>query len=363
MPVFGSAQWLLPSNQPHTPNLVPLTPADHVHLSNSISNLPPLASHTKSGTVVANFIMAIVLGNVCNAISPAAHGCVPPPQHNLSPTCYNPCSSNSNLSSWKQVSNFSCDDAILGPGNTVDQMTSLFSSTSVCNTPADILEHCEGLEELLQVDGADDCLPPPGDVGGTLGSSVSETNPSLCSPNGNKDFNNYVDVNPNIGPLTKNHDLPVINSSKSVAIIPAPTLLCTNVRSAFPKADSITTEILEEGIDLAFLTEIWMDSSNPLHSNKLERLFEVHGLESATTPRRGRRGGGVAIILNTAGNYTMKRLQVNVATGRNSLETIWVLVTSKVPGGKYKHYICCCVYSPPNSRINDALVHHLQFNL
>ena len=139
--------------------------------------------------------------------------------------------------------------------------------------------------------------------------------------------------------------------------------MCTNVRAAFSKIESITSEIKEESIDAAFLTEMWLDSSNPLHSNRLERLFELEGLQTIATPRRGRRGGGVAIVLNTAGNFEMKKLHVNVACVKNSIETVWALLTPKTPGGPFKQYICCCLYSPPNSKLNETLLHHIQFNI
>ena len=142
-----------------------------------------------------------------------------------------------------------------------------------------------------------------------------------------------------------------------------PTIMSTNVRSAFLKLDSIATEIVEEKVDIAFLTEIWLDSDNHLQSNRLERLFELGGLETFATPRLGKKGGGVAIVVNTAGKYAAKKLHVNTATGRNSLETVWILLSPKQPGGLYKHFICCCLYSPPNTKLNDALVAHVQYNV
>ena len=68
-------------------------------------------------------------------------------------------------------------------------------------------------------------------------------------------------------------------------------------------------------------------------------------------------------MFNTTGGFVMKKLHVNVACGKNSLETVWALLTPKSPGGKYKHYICCCLYSTPKSKLNEALLHHIQFNV
>ena len=72
-------------------------------------------------------------------------------------------------------------------------------------------------------------------------------------------------------------------------------LLCTNVISAFPKMQSICDEIPERGATISFLTEIWQDINNPMHSNQLERALQLQGIEIINTPRRGRKGGGVAI--------------------------------------------------------------------
>ena len=80
--------------------------------------------------------------------------------------------------------------------------------------------------------------------------------------NANKDFINYVRVNP------KDNE-----PCQSV-----PVLMCTNVRSAFPKIGAICHAIIEENIDICILSEIWMDSTNPLHVNAIDRELEINGL-------------------------------------------------------------------------------------
>ena len=141
-----------------------------------------------------------------------------------------------------------------------------------------------------------------------------------------------------------------------------PTLLCINVRSAFPKLQSICDEILEREATISFLTEIWQDINNPMHSNQLERALQLQGIEIITNPRRGRRGGGVAIALNIRHEYQMTKLQVNCTSGKGSLEAVWALIRPKTPGDAYKAYICCSFYAHPNSKINPVLLEHLQYN-
>ena len=58
--------------------------------------------------------------------------------------------------------------------------------------------------------------------------------------------------------------------------------MCTNVRAAFSKLESIATEILEENLDISFLTEIWLNENNSLHANQLDRMFEMKGLETTS---------------------------------------------------------------------------------
>ena len=64
-----------------------------------------------------------------------------------------------------------------------------------------------------------------------------------------------------------------------------------------------------------------MDSTNPLHVNAIDRELEINGLEYITTARRNKRGGGVAVVVNKAKGYSVKKLHVNNAAGKGALET------------------------------------------
>ena len=81
---------------------------------------------------------------------------------------------------------------------------------------------------------------------------------------------------------------------------------------------SICDEILEREATISFLTEIWKDINNPMHSNQLERALQLQGIEMG--------GGGVAIALNTRHEYQMTKLQVNCTSGKGSLEAVWALI-------------------------------------
>ena len=140
-------------------------------------------------------------------------------------------------------------------------------------------------------------------------------------------------------------------------------LLSTNVRSLFPKLDSLCATLTEEGVCIGFISEIWMSELNPLHSQQLERKLHLHGFEFIANPRLNKRGGGVAIVVNLNKGYTVKKLEVNCSMGGNRLEVVWALVTPPQPVGQYKTFICASFYSPPRSRLNDRLLEHLDHNI
>ena len=122
--------------------------------------------------------------------------------------------------------------------------------------------------KLTQVDGAADQADTPGDECPNSSDNVRLSN---------KDFNNY------------------------------PILLTTNVRSIFPKLDSLCAQLEDQSVDIGFITEIWMNENNPLHTSQLDRKLHMAHFDFATNARQARRGGGVAIVVNLAKGYSMKR--------------------------------------------------------
>ena len=119
----------------------------------------------------------------------------------------------------------------------------------------------------------------------------------------------------------------------------------------------------EESVDISFVTELWMVQSNPLHIRELERRSNLNNIDFVCNARVARRGGGVAVAVNTARGYNVKKLQVNCTSGDSRLEIVWCYVIPPKPVDNIKGFICVCLYSPPRSRLNDQLLEHLQFNL
>ena len=90
-----------------------------------------------------------------------------------------------------------------------------------------------------------------------------------------------------------------------------PTVLSTNVRSVFPKLDCLCTTLNEEEVDIGFISEMQMSTSNPLHMQQLDRKLNLEGYEFVAIARLDRKGGGVAIVDNLNQGYSIKRLHVN----------------------------------------------------
>ena len=52
-----------------------------------------------------------------------------------------------------------------------------------------------------------------------------------------------------------------------------PTVASYNLRSLIPKINNFKDDILEHGIDCAFLSEMWENSDNEKHQYELEKLL------------------------------------------------------------------------------------------
>ena len=64
-----------------------------------------------------------------------------------------------------------------------------------------------------------------------------------------------------------------------------PIIATYNMRSLMPKIESLKTDIIERGIDIAFLQEIWENEKKESHSLKVENMFELLGLHYYSNPR------------------------------------------------------------------------------
>ena len=115
----------------------------------------------------------------------------------------------------------------------------------------------------------------------------------------------------------------------------------------------------ERDIDVAFLSEVWERSENKKHQYKIEEMLELRGIHYISTPRPGRRGGGVGIAARK-NRFILKKL--NIAIPRK-LEVVWGLLRPKIVTGKITIIIVCTFYSPPGSHKKNALIDHLTSTL
>ena len=91
----------------------------------------------------------------------------------------------------------------------------------------------------------------------------------------------------------------------------------------------LVDEILEMNMHLALHSEIWEDSDNILHSNKVEEALDIHGIQYISTPRKNKRGGGAAITLISDSPFYLTKLDASVPPGEENLEVCWGLLKPK----------------------------------
>ena len=84
--------------------------------------------------------------------------------------------------------------------------------------------------------------------------------------------------NSQFGPISLNVD-------KITAALSLPKIATFNLRSLFPKINSLKTDIVERAIDVSFLQEIWEQSESEAFQFEIEKMLEVEGLQYISTPR------------------------------------------------------------------------------
>ena len=151
----------------------------------------------------------------------------------------------------------------------------------------------------------------------------------------------------------------VQKQDKITAALSLPTVATYNLRSFFPKAGNLTTDMLERQIDCGFLQEIWENTTKAEHKLEIEKLLEMSGLKYISTARppnaKGVSYGGAAIVVNVE-KFSIEKLNVHVP---NNLEVVWGLLKPKNASAKYKRIVVCSFYSPPNKRRNSKMADHL----
>ena len=143
-------------------------------------------------------------------------------------------------------------------------------------------------------------------------------------------------------------NITIRKDSRLVSALSLPTFSLYNMRSVWSKLDSLADDMVERETDFCFLNEIWENTDNKKHEEKLEKLFHMKNVEYFSTPRASsKRGGGTAIAVSSS-KFIITKLNVAIP---KPLETLWALLRPKVPTGINK-IILCSFYCPPQIQEN-----------
>ena len=169
-------------------------------------------------------------------------------------------------------------------------------------------------------------MSPLNDLSVNSGDNLSVSGDSLSS-----DISDIGQFDGNVSVCSTN-----VKTDKITAALSLPTVATYNLRSLFPKIESLKTDLLERKIDVGFLSEIWEQTHNSDHRFEIEKMLEISGLKYISTARppnkNGVSYGGAAIVVNLK-KFTCEKLKVNTPS---NLEVVWGLLRPKNPSAKFK---------------------------
>ena len=113
---------------------------------------------------------------------------------------------------------------------------------------------------------------------------------------------------PRLPPIRKT----VRRDNKSVQALTLPNVLNYNMRSIFSKLEHFSEDMLEREGDICFLTEVWQKQENKKHQLKIEKMFEMFGIQYISTPRPGAQRGGGAAIAVRAQKFTISKFNIQI---------------------------------------------------
>lgn len=149
----------------------------------------------------------------------------------------------------------------------------------------------------------------------------------------------------------------VQTSNKLAEAATLPSILEVNARSLRDKLNNLAIEVKKLAVEITFINEIWEKHIDVELAEKAETIFQLHGLSYLSSPRNGKRGGGVALIFDSS------KLEIKVQTFKNpnQLEIMWAVAKAKFPakGNKNIPLIITSIYSPPRSRKKKYMLDHL----
>ena len=122
-------------------------------------------------------------------------------------------------------------------------------------------------------------------------------------------------------------------------------MFVSNVRSLLRKINSFKKDVLERGIGLALLSEIWEVKGKKKHMSEIEKMLQLEGLKYISTPRGSyKRGGGCAIVANLT-QFSLETVDVTIP---RSVEVVYGLLRPKKVTTDLRVIISVAFYSPIN---------------
>lgn len=159
---------------------------------------------------------------------------------------------------------------------------------------------------------------------------------------------------------------PVLNSIKlSNNILEAQSLpiVCNmNPRSVYNKVDEFHEFVINEEIDIVFMSESWERDNNTL---KDIISLENHQVISNVHQRKGQ-GGRPALIVDKR-KFEIKNLTNTLISVKWGVEAVWALLTPKnvSQSSKIQRIACASIYSKPGSKHKTDMLDHVSeaFNI
>ena len=139
-----------------------------------------------------------------------------------------------------------------------------------------------------------------------------------------------------------------------------PTISVSNVRSLIPKINNFKTDVLERGISISLVSEIWEAGGKKKFKREIERMKELDGLGYISTPRsNNKRGGGCAIIADIQ-KYSLEKISVHLP---KSLEIVYGLLRPKCKSEGPQEIVAVAFYIPPKSKKANEVFENIVNNI
>ena len=126
-----------------------------------------------------------------------------------------------------------------------------------------------------------------------------------------------------------------------------PTIANINPRSVYNKIDELHTFVLEEQVDLVFVSESW-ERQNVL----LKDIINLEHYEVISNVHQRNNDGGRPAIIANKEKYDVKDITNKLIQIPWGVEAVWCILTPKnaLHDSKIRKIACCSLYCKPGSK-------------